>query len=326
MVFVLIFEAIPGIIVNKLIKLCIIMTPNFENHHQLEEKKEAKKENSRNLEARETPWHLRALGAGVIEMFCKKFSVDGIENIKDAKENNPDGKFIITAAHLNNLDVPAMLKVLGSYFDMQITGESVLLEKMKYFAHKLAISSMLGEGFTPLDYKENKVSKHGSFNPDNFVGLLKKIEGGKTPWIAISPMSLNGKMRRPGVGAIYAAALSGSAIIPTALDVKSSGSVSLEGIKEQAKGLIKRAEAVYRIGRPFGLPDMDVGIIEEVMAKRKKGEVLTADEKSKFGVVVRQLREQADLLAGRVAELLPEEKRFVGRKETPEVMPTAKAT
>ncbi len=255
-----------------------------------------------------TPARLRIYGEKVVNLLCKNFSIEGYDNIKKIKENNPNEKFIITAAHLNGLDVPAALRVFGNDFNIQMTGESVLLEKMKYLGHKAMITMGGRENFTPLDYVEGKDGKHGEFNPENFNEIAEKIDEGKTPWIANHPMSLDGKMKRSSIGPIYLAAKTKSMLIPTALEV-SGGSINLEGADEYLKTLADRSKAIYHIGEVFKVPDIDVSIIEDVLVRRKKGEVINREDLEKFSAVHAQLREQADLLGERIAELLPEEKR-----------------
>lgn len=256
----------------------------------------------------ETPKHLQIYGDKVVNLFCKKFSVDGLDKFKKFKEENPDEKFIISAAHLNNLDVPAALKTMGPEANIQITGESVLLEKIKYLGHRLMINLAGRDNFTPLDYKENEDGKFGSFNPDNFIELEDKIAEGKTPWIAAHPFSLDGQMKKASIGPVYLAAKTGAAIVPTALEV-SGGSVNLEGAKESAKNLLNRSEATYHIGEPIKFPSLDISIIELVFAKRSAGEEISQAELDEFKEVHRKLKEQAEILAQAISMLLPEEKR-----------------
>lgn len=270
------------------------------------ESAEIEKSESRQEEI--TPAHLRLYGDKVVDMFCKRFSVEGMDNVETIRKNDPNQKFIISAAHLNNLDVPAALKVFGDKFNIQLTGESVLLEKLKYIGHRLMINLAGRDNFTALDYVEDKDGKHGAFNPDNFKELAEKVKDGKTPWIAGHPFSLDGKMKPASIGPVYLAAKTKSLLIPTALDI-SGGSTNLEGALESAKTLANRSEAIYRIGQPFKLPEIDVSIIENVLEKRKNGQEISRDDLEKFSFVHKQLREQADLFEGRLAELLPEEKR-----------------
>lgn len=280
----------------------------FEGEIFKKNKSREKQIEDKNENAKKTPAQLRTYGDRVIGLFCKDFSVKGYENIEEIREKYPNEKFIISAAHLNNLDVPAVLKVLGNDFNIQMTGESVLLEKMKYLGHRAMITIGGIENFTPLDYIEDKDGKHGEFNPENFNKLAEKINEGKTPWIANHPMSLDGKMKRSSIGPVYLAAKTKSMIIPTSLDI-SGGSVNLEGADEYLKTLTNRSRAVYHIGEVFKIPDIDVSIIEDVLARRKSGEVIDRLDLEKFSTVHAQLREQADLLGERIAALLPEEKR-----------------
>ena len=272
-------------------------------------KNEVEDEAGKKVEENITPYHLRLYGDKVIDLFCKAFQVEGLSEIEKDKEENPDKKYIITAAHLNNLDVPAALKVFGPEFNIQITGESVLLEKMKYLGHRMMINLAGRENFTPLSYKEDKEGKHGSFDPENFSELAEKMEDGKTPWIAAHPFSLNGKMKKVSLGPVYLAAKTKAQLIPTALDI-SGGSVTLEGAAESAKTLVNKSEAVYRVGKPFAVADIDVSIIDRVLTKRQKGESIDREELTEFNIVHKQLREQADLLGEQLELLLPSEKRI----------------
>jgi hypothetical protein len=266
------------------------------------------KEKPKTGKPNETPKHLKIYGEKVIDLFCKEFSVDGLDRFKKYKEENPKEKFIISAAHLNNLDVPAALKVMGPEVNIQMTGESVLLEKMKYLGHRLMINLAGRDNFTPLDYIENKDGKHGSFNPENFIELEEKISEGKTPWIAANPFSLDGKMKKASIGPVYLAAKTNSAIIPTALDV-SGGSVNLEGMAENVKGLMDRSESIYHIGEPIKFPPLDISIIEKITEKRKNGNEVSKEELLEFSDVHNALKKRAEELALTISEMLPEEKR-----------------
>jgi len=283
----------------------------FDRSAQVEKKDEDEVEDSNEKEAKKniTPKHLRLYGDKVVDLFCKVFNVEGLAGIQENKKEDPNKKFIITAAHLNNLDVPAALKVFGPEFNIQITGESVLLEKMKYLGHRMMINLAGRENFTPLSYKEDTDGKHGSFDPENFTELAEKMEEGKTPWIAAHPFSLNGKMKKVSLGPVYLAAKTKAELIPTALDI-SGGSVTLEGAAESAKTLVNKSEAIYRVGKPFAVADIDVSIIDLVLAKRKKGETIDREELAEFNIVHKQLREQADLLGEQLELLLPSEKRI----------------
>lgn len=289
----------------------------FQNKKEKINNKEIENSPEEVVENKKTPLQLRVFGNQMVNLFCKNFSVEGEDNIKKAKENISNGRFIISSSHLNNLDVPAALKAMGDDFNIQMTGESVLLENMKkYGGHNLLIHLGRRKNFTPLDYKEDENGKHGSFNPDNFVELEEKIvEEGKTPWIASHPFALDGKMKRPSVGPIYLAIKTKSSIIPTALDV-SGGSENLEGAAESAKALVNRAHAVYHIGEAMEVPDIDISIIEKVLNKRKNREPISREEMEEFSLVHKELNEQAEILSDKIASLLPEEKRLHHEDET----------
>lgn len=256
----------------------------------------------------ETARTLRGFGEKTIDLFCKEFKTEGLDQLKEYKANHGEEKFIVSASHLNNLDVPAVLKTLGKDFNLQLTGESVLLEKMKYIGNRLLINLGGRENFTPLDYKENKDGKHGSFNPDNFVELQEKMKSGKTPWIAAHPFALDGKMKRGSIGPVYLAAKTNATVIPTALEVI-GGSVNLEGAKESAKTLMNRSQAIYHIGTPIKFPPLDVSIIDEVINKKAQGQEITREELAAFTTTHQALKDHAEILAQAISSMLPEEKR-----------------
>ena len=281
----------------------------FENNVITKENEPEKIEASESM----TPESMRKFADAAINLFCKNFSVEGLENVKKAKEANSEGKFIISSPHSHNLDVPATLKALGGDFNIQVSGESLLLEQLKYLDKKALINLGWGrENYTAIDYKDDDNGKRGLFNPDNFSELEEKMQAGKTPWIASQPFSLDGKVKPASIGSVYLSAKTGASIIPTALETYGGGSINLEGPLENAKGLIKRAEAVYHIGEPIEFPILDVSIIEKVIEKRKNSETITPEEQEEFKLVHQQLKDRAEILSSRIAEILPLEKGIQG--------------
>jgi len=113
----------------------------------------------------ETAKSLQGFGEKTIDLFCKELKLEGLDQLKEYKAGHPDEKFVISYSHLNNLDVPAVLKTLGKDFNLQLTGESVLLEKMKYLGHKLLTNLGGRENFTPLYYKEKSRWQTWFFQP-----------------------------------------------------------------------------------------------------------------------------------------------------------------
>lgn len=275
--------------------------------------------------ARQTPEDLRKAMDKAINLFCNEFVVygkkevdeareegqntelvDGKNEIKAILEKNPKTKFVVAASHFSNLDAPAAVRALGDILDIQITAESVLF---KGLAPQRVLFKWAGEGnFVPLSYERGKRGKHGVLNPDDFTKLSASVEKGKTPWIAIHPFTKGEEMQDARIGSVYLAHKSGSMIIPTALEYE-GGSVSLEGGLELVKALASRVagkgRAKYHIGKPIELPPLDVSIIEIVLNKRKNGETTTAEENNKFFAVLKILRQEAHLVANKIAEMLP---------------------
>lgn len=248
----------------------------------------------------------------LVKFFCHDFSTEGTDKLFEYKKNHPDTKFVIMASHTNNLDAPAAVKALGGNFDMLLTGESLLLKKLKYLPQRIMINLMGKENFFPLDYVSEKGKKHGSFNPENFQGLNEKIAAGKTPWIASHAFSREGQMKKANIGPVYLAQKSGASIVPCGLEIH-GGSDSMGGIKEQTKGLVERSETVakFHAGEPIKLSPVDIGIIETVFEKRKNGEKVSGEEKIQFSNTVAALRLQAEGLNSVIAGMLPEKQRGV---------------
>ena len=258
-----------------------------------------------------TPERLRTAVDKAMDLLVNTFNVEGKEELVNFIENNPDTKFIIASSHFSNLDAPAAVKALGDKLNIQITTESVLFG----LTPQMVMFKVAGEeNFSPLEYKKEGKQKSGVFNPDDFDNLSKLMENNKTPWIAIHPFNTKEAMTDARIGSVYLAHKTGAKIIPTALELK-GGSVSLEGIKEFTKGFLSKlkgkTEATFHIGDIMDVPDIDVSIIDEVLRKRANGEKISPEERDKFKQVMTVLRNEASILAGQIAHMLPEENRGV---------------
>lgn len=259
----------------------------------------------------ETPKRLR-LGAEALMLGLRSFTIKGSENLETLSN---DDKYIVTSAHLSNLDAPAAIKALGEKFNMQITAQSLLTDEV---GQKIMFQLGGKENFSFLDYHLTPTDRAGSFNPDNFASLESKMDEGKTPWIAIHPFNLDGKMTRASIGPIYLAQKARAKIIPTALEIQGEeNDLSIHGWKG-FKALIKRLNGTYHIGQPIELEPIDVGIIDTVIEKRKKrkekiknGEEITAEDRispedlAEFHRVHKTLQEQSEQIGVAISEMLP---------------------
>ncbi|MBP6859597.1 MAG: hypothetical protein KBC69_03195 [Candidatus Magasanikbacteria bacterium] len=259
---------------------------------------------------RQTSEELRKGMEKAVKLFCKEFSVDGKEQIRQVLRENPNAKFVLAASHFSNLDAPAAVVALGDMLDMQITAESVLFEGL---APQRALFKFAGkENFVPLSYEKGKKGKHGVFDPDDFTGLAQSVEKGKTPWIAIHPFTKEEQMQAARIGSVYLAHKSGAMIIPAALEYE-GGSVSMEGGIELAKALAARVagkgKGTYHVGKPIQLLPLDVSIIETVMYKRGNKEQVTDEERVEFSRVYKRLKEDANTVASKIGTMLPPERR-----------------
>lgn len=203
------------------------------------------------------------------------------------------------------------VKALGEHLDLQITHESVLLDSPP---HKLMMWLAGKDRFSSLGYQEAPGGKHGVFRAQDFSAIADQMHASaRTPWIAIHPFTgKREQMSEARIGPVYLAQKTGAKIIPTALELRDV-SATLQGVGEITKAVARRATgagtATYRIGEAIQLPPVDVSVIEAVLAKRANGQRPTAEERERFSQVHEQLREQADAVAAKIAELLPSERR-----------------
>ncbi len=252
---------------------------------------------------RGTPEKLQNGAEKVIDIFCKNFRIEGEENlceISAAAEKNE--KFVITSSHLSNMDGPAAIKTFGKRLNLQLGVDS---RHFDWPAQRFMYQHAGKENFSPLEYRVKK-GDQPVFNPKNFTDLEQKMEEGKTPWLAVHSWSPKQKMLEPRIGAVYLAQKTGAKIIPTALEL-SGTNITLNSPLELLKGVIKKANAVYHIGKPIGLEPVNVGIIENVLSKRKNKEKITDEERNEFHLVHEKLKEQAIEIAKIISEMLPKE-------------------
>ena len=281
-----------------------------------------------------TPNRLIKYGEVIIDNFCKKYEVNGFDELKSFKDKHKGDKFIITGSHMNNLDVPAALKTLGPEFNMQVTGNELFKKRGKYLAQNIGVSTLFHDRFTTLGQKDEDIIiknaegnkkevtiESGVFRPENFTELDKQMDNGRTPWMAAHSFSEEGKMRQVDNGAIIEAYRQNAWVIPTALEL-TSGSKNMQGVKEIAKNL-KGSGAIYHIGKPYkpeALPEgYDINILTDVMNKRKdrkSGKKMDPVEFENFKIelekfknVHRFLSEQTEKLGNIISEMLPEEQR-----------------
>lgn len=271
-------------------------------------------EEEKNLKEQEkTPKRLINFGKGNIELFCKNFEVEGLEQLDEFLKEHEDEKMIVTASHMNNLDVPAVLKVLGPKLNLQVVGSELHSEKAKYIVQNLGEKLLFQDNFTKVGQKEENGVESGVFRLENFQEFDKSLEEGRTPWIAAHSFSKQGVMRKVDNGALVEAYRQGTWIIPTAMEV-SGGSKSLEGAAEIAQNATKKSDAIYHIGEPYKpepLPEgLDIHVIDEVLLERQNGK--SASEISgfeDFKKIIAFLSEQSEELGRKISSMLPEEQR-----------------
>ncbi|MFA6194409.1 MAG: hypothetical protein WC719_01515 [Patescibacteria group bacterium] len=281
-----------------------------------------KEDESINQEPSKTPDRLISYGEKIIKMFCKNYETEGDDDLRKFKAEHPEDKFIFTASHTNNLDVTALLKTFGNDFNLQVTGNELFFEKAKYLAQNIGVRTLFQDNFTRLGQKESSDKKeYGVFRPENFEELDKKMDQGRTPWMAAHSFSADGEMRKVDNGALIEAYRQNAWIIPTALEIK-GGSDRLQGVGDLAKNLKEDSGAKYHVGQPYKpepLPEgLDIKIISQVVSKRQSGEKVSDEEFEAFKKVNHFLSEQSEKLGRTISTMLPEEQRGYYRSEKKE--------
>lgn len=263
-------------------------------------------------EVNTTPSRLISYGENTTNMLCKNLEVDGAQELLKFKSEHPNDKFIFTASHTNNLDVPVLLKTFGKDFNLQIAGNEQFFTKAKFLVQNIGIKIIFGDHFTTLGQKETKGKEHGILRPENFIELDKKMEQGRTPWISAHSFSVEGKMRKVDNGALIEAYRQNAWIIPSALEIKGTYN-TMQGFKDLTNNLKNESSAKYHVGTPYKpdpLPDgLSIQIINSVISKRQKGEQVTDKEFSDFKIVNHFMQEQSEKLGKIISEMLPEDQK-----------------
>ena len=270
-------------------------------------------------EPQKSPDRMISFGNKMIELFCKDFKVDGMENFENFKREHPNDKMIITASHMNNLDMPAVLKVFGPKMNIQVSGNELHFKKLKYVVQQIGERIIFGDNFTKLGQKEHQGVESGVLRSDNFSEIDKKIAEGRTLWMAAHSFSKSGKMRKVDNGALIEAYRQNAWLLPTTLEVR-GGTKSLQGVGEITKNISNKYGATYHIGeayKPDPLPEgLDINVIEEVINERRSGKKASDIPKfEEFKQVRAFLSEQSEKLGEKIANMLPEEQRGAYEKK-----------
>lgn len=250
-----------------------------------------------------------------------KISLKGQENLRQIDRNRP---LIIVTTHISDLDVPIVARSLGDMFDIAISNQSVHHsffggEKMTNIGLRLAGK----DNFLPITYSfkegEEKVhseelggdDKKSSFNPEDFINMVSTVtEKGKAIIVAAHNPAKDWRLpERGGVGGVYLSGLLEKAVLlPVAVNIKTATPVGMGD--DRTRVLKERPDAEVTIGEPFELPATDgVQDLASLMERRKAGQQRIPDDRHKIRGAINNLREQSDIVMGRLASLLPENKR-----------------
>ncbi|OHA18810.1 MAG: hypothetical protein A2664_04880 [Candidatus Taylorbacteria bacterium RIFCSPHIGHO2_01_FULL_46_22b] len=234
-----------------------------------------------------------------------EISVSGRENLEILP---PDRKVVVATTHISDLDIPLVVKTLGSDFDMAISDVSTHHHFFEDPMGNASITVAGKENFFPIDYKKRVGGKDARFNPNNFVAMRDAMESGKEIVVSAHNPSETGGLTRGGVGAVYLSQIADAVLLPVAVDMKSKepflvGKNMLDKIRE-------RPDVDVLIGKPIELTSIKgIGEYQEIFDKRRNGEKLSAEEVARFKQLSSSLREQSEILMRSLAALLPDEKR-----------------
>ncbi len=258
---------------------------------------------------KKTPLQLRSAVEAQILASFGEIRTTGVENIYKIP---PESKVIIASTHISDLDLPLVIRELGSHFDIAVTDQSTH-HSLRQDSAAYMTNIVAGKGnFIPIDYRKDKEGKFPRFNPENFGPMQAALGKGKEILIAAHNPTFDGTLGSGAVGFVYLAQLSDAVILPVAVDIESKNPNEAPGIagKTMGKMLYQRPRATVAVCEPIKLARIEgVEIIQRLMAKRANGEKTTPEERAEFSRVREALQAQADMVMGKLAEALPEQKR-----------------
>lgn len=239
-----------------------------------------------------------------------KVEVKGEENLELIPR---DRKVIFVPTHLSDFDVPMTISVIGKHFHVSVgdasTHHKITENTGAFFGNTLVNLATLRKNFYPVEHRNKDGVEKGKFNPEDFEGMKEIFEQDKS--LVISAYYKGGQgwelPDKGGYGAVYLAEMEDALIVPVAVNIRSEEQIGMGNTK--LKTLMKKPDAEVSIGVPVELEDIPgIERIKEIMEKRKS-EKLSHDEVEEFHRLRLDLRDKSDLLMGKLAELLPEEKR-----------------
>ena len=264
------------------------------------------------------------------EAVFKKPELIGVENLQRIPIEKP---LIIVTSHFSDSDIQ--------------TVESSLWPRLKEVRpnHTIGISiqshnlidpliapfiKLVGrENFFAYDVRYDKKNNHLQFffNPENFKKMAEALQNRKDIITAAhEPLSNIPDAqwelpRRSGLGAAYLAQLANAMLLPVAVNIQSDKPVGMSSnMKDVVKRLMtgKRPPVSVVIDKPFMLKKIDEKMLSIFKAysarfnglhEGSKEKAISSEERAKTRIVLKEIREQSDMIVRKIAALLPEEKR-----------------
>lgn len=241
-----------------------------------------------------------------LKLVTKEIKVYGEDHIK----NIPQGKKVIIATtHISDLDLPIVATVLGKYFDIAITNQSLHHSFLAEPSINMAMKVAGKENFIPIDYNKVDGEKKGFFNPDNFEIMSEALKNGKAIIIAAHNPAKNWKLPKGGYGVAYLSDITDDVIIlPVTVNLESSEPIGMAD--NMVKNIIEKPVASVYINEPIELEKIPgLEELSQITDKRKEGKILNHDERNRFSELKKLLENQSDSIMNALSANLPNPKK-----------------
>jgi len=240
-----------------------------------------------------------------------EIKISGRENLNKIPK---DEKIVVACTHISDVDVPIAIHALGNDLELKISDQSVHHNFKKEPSMNISMNIAGKDNFFPIDYAGSGTEKHSStFNPDNFVPMIKAMDKGASIVIAGHNPSTEGHLEKGGYAATYLAEMTDAIILPVSVDIlakQPNGNDSLGMIKHFFKTLFKKSDVFVQIGQPFHLDKIEgIEKVKEMIDKRKNGIRLDREEFSEFTRLLDEIRERSKIIISKLAEITPVGKR-----------------
>ncbi len=254
------------------------------------------------------------------EMGVKNIEVRGKENLDKIP---PGKKVIVVTSHISDIDLPLAAYAVGDRLDIAITTDSFQHHLTENPISNIGFRVAGQDNFLPIEF--DKKTRQGRFRPEDFEAMEAALDGGKAiviaghaPSVEKDPEKVAWHLPEKGtIGAAYLAEMADAVLVPVSVNIKSEkptgmGADSIgRGISNMIQTLKGKPDAEVIIGEPISLPQIaDVEKFEALMdAKPAEG------RREEFRRIRTELQGASDIIIGKLAEMLPVNKRGVWGEE-----------